>query len=95
VSEAERKQREELRGGVRRRKRSLEERERSPERSLAENLALYGSLGWIVVTPTLLGTWLGRRLDRSFESGLVWTGGLLFLGLVLGCWMAWRRVHEA
>ena len=64
------------------------------ERSLARNLAMIGALGWLVVTPTLLGVFLGRWLDGQFGSGLLWTGALLTVGLVLGCLIAWRRVEQ-
>lgn len=64
------------------------------ERSLAQNLAMIGALGWLVVTPTLAGVFLGRWLDRRLHGGLFWTGALLMSGLVLGCALAWRRVRE-
>ena len=60
-----------------------------------QNLALIGSLGWLVVVPTLLGIYVGRRLDGAQGTGLLWTGALLLAGLTLGCWLAWKRVHEA
>ena len=64
------------------------------ERSLARNLAMIGALGWLVVTPTLAGAFLGRWLDRRFGSGIFWSGGLLVAGLALGCALAWRRIQE-
>jgi ATP synthase protein I len=68
--------------------------EREGERSIGENLAMIGALGWTIVVPTLLGLFAGRWLDRSFASGVFWTLGLLVLGLALGCWLAWRRMHR-
>lgn len=68
---------------------------RQGERSLGQNLAMIGALGWTIVTPTLLGIFLGRWLDRHFASGIFWTLGLLVAGLALGCWVAWTRMsHE-
>ena len=64
------------------------------ERSLAQNLAMIGALGWLVMTPTLAGLFLGRWLDRRFEAGIFWTGALLVAGLVSGCAVAWRRIQE-
>jgi ATP synthase protein I len=64
------------------------------ERSLAQNLALIGALGWLVVTPTLVGLFAGRWLDHRVGSGIFWTGALLMVGLSLGCLVAWRRVAE-
>jgi ATP synthase protein I len=52
-------------------------------------------LGWILVTPTLLGIFLGRWLDRMFHSGIFWTAPLLLLGLALGCWSAWKWINGA
>ena len=68
---------------------------RQGERSLGQNLAMIGALGWTIVTPTLLGIFVGRWLDRHFASGIFWTLGLLVAGLALGCWIAWTRMsHE-
>jgi len=64
------------------------------ERSLAQNLAMIGALGWLVVTPTLAGVFLGRWIDHRFGTGIFWTGGLITAGLALGCWLAWRRVQD-
>lgn len=64
------------------------------ERSLAQNLAMIGALGWLVITPTLAGVFLGRWLDRRFDVGIFWTGALLTAGLATGCVIAWRRVQQ-
>ncbi len=66
--------------------------QRQGERSLGRNLAMIGVLGWTIVTPMLVGIFLGRWLDRHFASGIFWTLGLLVAGLALGCWLAWTRV---
>lgn len=77
---------------TRRNRRALWQRE--GERSLGQNLALIGALGWTIVTPPLLGIFAGRWLDRQFGSELFWTLGLLVLGLALGCWLAWQRMYR-
>lgn len=64
------------------------------ERSLARNLALVGTLGWLVVVPTLLGAFLGRYLDRWADSGVTFSSALICLGLAAGCWFAWQRVRS-
>jgi ATP synthase protein I len=64
------------------------------ERSLGQNLALIGALGWAVVLPTLVGVAAGRWLDRHYDAGVFWTLGLLVAGLALGCAMAWKRMHS-
>ena len=68
--------------------------QREGERSIGQNLAMIGALGWTIVTPTLIGIFAGRWLDRSFGSGIFWTLGLLVAGLALGCWLAWKRIHR-
>jgi ATP synthase protein I len=69
--------------------------QREGERSLARNLAMIGALGWTIVTPTLIGLFVGRWLDRTFHSGIFWTLGLLVFGLAIGCTLAWKRMHSA
>ena len=48
---------------------------REGERSLGQNLAMIGVLGWTIVLPTLLGLFAGRWLDRTFHMGIFWTLG--------------------
>ena len=60
----------------------------------AQALAMIGVLGWTIVTPTLIGVFLGRWLDRELEAGIFWTLGLLVAGLALGCTLAWKRIHR-
>jgi ATP synthase protein I len=68
--------------------------QREGERSIGQNLALIGALGWTIVTPTLLGVFAGRWLDRKLESGIFWTLALLVVGLALGCLLAWKRMYR-
>jgi ATP synthase protein I len=74
-----------------RRKRWLAEGEPSAGRRLAQ----IGVLGWIVVTPILIGIFLGRTLDARFGTGLFFTGPLLLIGVSLGCWSAWKWMNSA
>ena len=67
--------------------------QRDGERSLGQNLAMIGALGWTIVMPTLFGILAGHWLDRYFASGVFWTLGLLVAGLSLGCAWAWKRMH--
>ena len=52
-----------------------------------------GVLGWIIVAPTLIGLFIGRWLDHRFGSGIFWSAPLLLVGVVIGCWSAWRWMH--
>lgn len=79
---------------VRTRRDRRERWRREGERSLGQNLAMIGVLGWTIVTPTLIGIFVGRWLDREFGSGVFWTLGLLVLGLAIGCTLAWKRMHH-
>lgn len=79
---------------VKRRRERRARWQREGERSLGQNLAMIGSLGWSIVAPTLVGIFAGRWLDRRFESGIFWTLGLLVAGLTLGCMLAWKRMER-
>jgi ATP synthase protein I len=85
---------ERLDEAVRLRRGRRERWKREGERSIGQNLAMIGALGWTIVAPTLVGIFAGRWLDRSFGSGIFWTLGLLVAGLALGCTFAWQRIHR-
>lgn len=68
--------------------------EREGEPSFAGYLAQVGVLGWTIVLPTLIGMFLGRWLDQRLGTGIFWTGPSLIVGLVIGCWAAWRWMHR-
>ena len=53
-----------------------------------------GVLGWIIVTPILIALFVGRWIDHKLGSGIFWSGPLLLLGLVVGCWSAWRWIQR-
>jgi ATP synthase protein I len=57
-------------------------------------LGRVGVLGWLIVAPTLLGTWAGHTLDRVLGTGIFWTAPLLLVGLALGCWSGWRWMQR-
>jgi len=64
-------------------------------RSIGQDLATIGVIGWTVVLPTLLGIFAGRWLDRRFDTGIFWTLGLLLLGVSVGCVLAWQRLTQS
>jgi ATP synthase protein I len=79
---------------IRERRQRLAWAQRHGERSIGQNLAMIGSLGWLIVVPMLAGVFLGGWIDRRWETGILWTAALLFLGLLLGCYLAWKRMHR-
>lgn len=81
-----------LEGAVRTRRERRNRQKRGEERSVGQNLSMIGVLGITIVTPTLMGIFLGRWLDRELGPGVFWTLGLLVAGLVLGCALAWNRI---
>lgn len=85
---------QEVLSGVRRHLERRQRGEREGEPSLPQQFARVGVLGWLVVMPMLLATLLGRWIDRSFGTGIFWTAPLLFIGLGLGCWSAWKWMHK-
>ncbi len=68
--------------------------EREGERPLWQNLSMVGSLGWLVVTPAILGALLGRWIDRTYDQGVFWTGSLIFLGAAIGFYLVWQRIQS-
>jgi ATP synthase protein I len=68
---------------------------RSGERPLARNLAMVGTLGWLIVLPALVGTLIGRWIDRKSGSGVTFTSAMMLLGIVGGSWLAWKKVRAA
>ena len=67
---------------------------KSGEPSVARRLSQIGVLGWIVVTPMLIGVFVGRWIDAKLETGIFWTAPLLMLGVALGCWSAWKWMRN-
>lgn len=64
------------------------------ERSVVRFVGQIGVLGWIIVTPTLVALFMGRWLDQKLGSGIFWSAPLLLIGLVVGCWSAWRWIQR-
>lgn len=69
-----------------------ERAQREGRRSIGQDLAMIGVIGWTVVSPTLLGIFAGRWLDRQFGTGIFWTLSLLTAGIALGCVLGWQRL---
>lgn len=79
---------------VRRRRERHARAQREGGRSIGQDLALVGVIGWTLVIPALLGVYAGRALDRRFGTGVFWTLGFLVAGIVLGCALAWQRLNK-
>jgi ATP synthase protein I len=55
-------------------------------------LGMMGLIGWSVAIPTLLGAALGLWLDKHYPAAHSWTLTLLVIGLIIGCFSAWKWV---
>jgi len=64
------------------------------EPSVARFIGQIGVLGWIIVTPTLIGLFVGRWLDHRFGTGIFWSAPLLLVGVAIGYWSAWKWMHK-
>ena len=81
---------------IRLRRERLDQARREGERPIGKNLAMIGALGWLIVVPTLAGALLGHWIDEVFAGGGVfWAATLIFLGVVAGGALAWKRMHRA
>ena len=94
-NEGERKRGErELEEAVERAARRHEHWLRAGEWPLGRSLAMMGRFGWTIVVPMLLGAFVGRWLDRTFNSGVFWSATLLFAGAAYGFWAVWKRMDR-
>lgn len=73
--------------GVKERRR-LRARRRQAEK-IWFGLGAFGTIGWSVAIPTVLGIVIGLWLDARFPGAFSWTVALLFAGVALGCLNAW------
>lgn len=80
---------------VRRHRARRERAARESRRSVGQDLAMIGVIGWTVVLPALLGIFAGRWLDRRFGTGIFWTLGLLVGGIAAGCALGWQRLTRS
>lgn len=83
-----------MREAVHLREQRVERWRKEGERSIWQNLSMIGALGWLIVTPILLGVLLGRWLDRVFAAGITFTAALIFVGVLIGGYLAWQRIHR-
>lgn len=57
-------------------------------------LGLFGIVGWSIAIPTVIGIAIGVFLDKKFNQSFSWTLTLLFAGVILGSFNAWRWIKE-
>jgi ATP synthase protein I len=43
----------------------------------------------------MIGLFLGRWLDRLFESGVFFSAPFIMIGAAIGFWSAWKWMHRA
>lgn len=70
------------------------ERARAHGESLISWLGTFGLVGWSIALPTLAAIAVGVWLDRRYDDSISWTVSLLFVGLVVGCTLAWYWVRR-
>jgi ATP synthase protein I len=63
--------------------------------SLGAQLGQIGVLGWLILGPALLGLLAGRWLDHAFGAGITFTAALIFAGVALGLWFAYRWMMQS
>ena len=61
---------------------------------MARFVGQIGVLGWIIVTPTLIGLFAGRWLDHRLGTGIFWSAPLMIAGVALGFWSGWKWMHR-
>jgi ATP synthase protein I len=67
---------------------------RTGEWPLGRALTMMGRFGWTIVAPILLGAFVGRWLDRTFHTGVMWSAALLLAGAAVGFWAVWKAMHS-
>lgn len=75
-------------------RRARRRRQEESEPSVIRFVGQIGVLGWIIVAPALIGLFAGRWLDARLGTGIFWSAPLMLLGVVIGCWSAWRWMHR-
>lgn len=62
--------------------------------SLFFGLGMFGTVGWTIAIPTLLGALLGRWLDSLHHDQISWTITCMLTGMASGCLVAWRWITK-
>lgn len=67
---------------------------RTGEWPIGRALAMMGRFGWSIVIPILLGALVGRWLDRTFGTGVMWSAALVMAGAAFGFWAVWKAMNS-
>lgn len=83
-----------LLGEVRERLERKEREEGYRDRGFWVGVGVMGVVGWSVILPAVAGAFLGLWIDRKLGLQAVFSGLLAMIGLVVGCWNAWRMIQK-
>lgn len=67
---------------------------RRQDRSVWFGLGMFGLVGWSIAIPTLIGIAVGIWIDRVWRPRFSCTLMCLFIGVVIGCSIAWYWVKR-
>lgn len=67
---------------------------REQGRSIWYGLGMFGLVGWSIAVPTLVGIAIGIWIDRTWQHKFSCTLMCLFVGVVIGCSIAWYWVKR-
>lgn len=67
---------------------------REQGRSIWYGLGMFGLVGWSIAVPTLIGIAIGIWIDRTWPHKFSCTLMCLFVGVVIGCAIAWYWVKR-
>jgi len=67
---------------------------REKDRGVWFGLGMFGLVGWTVAIPALAGLAVGLWIDARITSRYAWSLMGLLLGVVIGCFGAWRWVKR-
>jgi ATP synthase protein I len=72
----------------------VDRRREGRDQNVWQGLAQVGTVGWMIVLPTVGGAFLGRWIDKQLGTGIFWTLSMLTIGLVIGCVAVWRTINR-
>lgn len=67
-------------------------RARRNRRPVWFGLGVFGLIGWSIAVPAVVGALFGLWVDRRWPGPISWALSLLLIGVVFGCFNAWRWV---